>query len=604
MRKAAALLVALIAVGCADDTQIIRYGVKDFTEQKIVAHIAKNLLEAKLQVKVEIDNCGDTFGCQQALRSGTIDLLVEYTGTGYIYSGAPDTPEQIDLAKVTSLYEPLGIRWAVPLGFENAYRVAVRADRAEQASLEAIEDLAREGARFAIPDTYASRPRDGYVPLLQRHGITGLDPLIDESPEARAKALMDGAVDAAIVYSTDGSLRGLNMIFLEDSLGFFPAYDAVILGTETFLKKNPKVVETLGILNRGIATETMRNLNHRVDIQGQTANQAALLFLRSHNLIDEELASRAQASPELKVAVGLNDALGQERELVLRLVREAIPERIGVISAVSDPLDSLRRGRARLALVGAERLFDDFGKRETTAEAITAVSTRVIHVLRRHDDPGEVFAGKIGLLARGSGSAIAGEALLRGAGIAAHSYGALDAQLAALEANEVDAVLVLAPVGRADVAAALAGGAIRLAPVDDQRTRGLVPHLRPARIPADSYRVQAAAVETLSAQVVLVGPAPQAKRPLVGGPSDVAPSKLRPLTLAEAKAISEASGISEAPDPALLSIWNRPKISEERTDTSARLDTVLNLLVFLFIGWLALQTFRPRRDDEPSTIAD
>ena len=60
----------------------IRVGSKNFTEQIVLGEIARADARARSGVTVERRlNLGGTFICDRALRSGDIDVYVEYTGT-------------------------------------------------------------------------------------------------------------------------------------------------------------------------------------------------------------------------------------------------------------------------------------------------------------------------------------------------------------------------------------------------------------------------------------------------------------------------------------------------------------------------------------------
>src|SRR5205823_7423874 len=75
-------LSAVSALGSASRDTVIRVGSKNFTEQIILGELVAQRLEAAGGIKVERRlNLGGTFICDRALRSGDIDVYVEYTGT-------------------------------------------------------------------------------------------------------------------------------------------------------------------------------------------------------------------------------------------------------------------------------------------------------------------------------------------------------------------------------------------------------------------------------------------------------------------------------------------------------------------------------------------
>ena len=78
---------------------MIRVGSKNFTEQIILGELLAQQLEGATGLKVERRlNLGGTFICDQALRSGDIDVYVEYTGTAD--TAVFKNPVETDPAKV------------------------------------------------------------------------------------------------------------------------------------------------------------------------------------------------------------------------------------------------------------------------------------------------------------------------------------------------------------------------------------------------------------------------------------------------------------------------------------------------------------------------
>jgi ABC-type proline/glycine betaine transport system permease subunit len=89
LRVAAALMIvialataAALAISARTSTDVIRVGSKNFTEQIILGEIVAQTIETRTGRRVERRlNLGGTFICDRAIRSGDIDVYVEYTGT-------------------------------------------------------------------------------------------------------------------------------------------------------------------------------------------------------------------------------------------------------------------------------------------------------------------------------------------------------------------------------------------------------------------------------------------------------------------------------------------------------------------------------------------
>ena len=288
-RVAGLLVVVLAAAGCQSSKDALRVGAKSFAEQQILSEMLVALAtSAGYETVQSVVECGDTYGCQRGLFEGRIDMMVEYSGTGLSYAGVRATEPGDALARVRALYEPLGIEWLGALGFDNGYRVLVLADRAVALGLESIADLAEVpgGIRVACPPSYLRRPLDSLGGLARRFGLRIEAPTMAiEDPTKRLTALLEGRVDVAIGYATDGALLGLDLVALEDSERFFPPYEAAIIVRERALQTRPGFAELLGKLEGRIDVATMQKLNYAVEVQGRDPGRVAREYLAGQQLI-------------------------------------------------------------------------------------------------------------------------------------------------------------------------------------------------------------------------------------------------------------------------------------------------------------------------------
>lgn len=600
------VLSALGLTACADRAAPLRIGAKSFAEQALLAEMVAALARRAGVEVAPIDTCGDTYACHRKLRDGEIDVMVEYTGTGLRFIGA--VPGQDSLDDLQQLYAPLGLRWLKPIGFDNGYRVLVRADRPQRT----IGDLAGvEGLRVVAPPEYVRRPGDGLGALVTRYGLRlGAKPLLIEPPSERYQALVDGRADAAIGYATDGAIAEMGLKVLADPAGFFPPYEGAVLVREDAADRHPGLVEALGALEGRIDTATMRDLNARVQLEGRDAGVVARGFLATHDLVDP--APPGTDRPPVRIAVHPGDGLEAFVPRARRAVRAAFPDR--PVSVVDDdaPIDRVAIGAARLTVIGAERFFrkslrslEKRTVRDDRVEAVAALGTRMLHLVRRADDAAEPFAGRVGVPPEDTGPGFVGSLVLRQRGEKPARRADAAALLSAVRAGDLDAALVLAKAGDPGLTKSLAAGGLALRPVQGWLTaeRALVvPFLRPARVPPGTYAGQDAAVETLGAQVVLADAAPAPAIARGGGPAAALPSGGIPLTADQVDAVAKAAGVAEAPDPVLPSAWGARVATPAAAHSGAMraLHAVLNVLVVVFTVWLVLITLRPDEDEVAS----
>lgn len=595
MRRAlVCILGAVLVTGCADRGEPLKVGRKAFVEQAILAEITAAIAN-DVTGEVEIVNCGDTFGCQQALRQGSVDLMVEYTGTGHLYSSAASGGRGVSLANLRTSYEPLGLTWLDPLGFDNGYRVVMLVNRATALDVETIADLspALDGTvRVAVPPTYLRRPGDGLAALLQRHGLRLRgEAFVAESLEERLDALRSGLTDIAVVYATDGALRGRDIVALADSLDFFPPYDAAVLARQEIFEEHAELGPALAGLSGLIDDGDMQRLNYAAQIEGWAPAEVARRFLEQRGLV-EAASATPRHQPALALAYDEDDDLQAALDRATRAIRQTFPDRPVTPLATRDPAEAIARGSARLAVLGAERFFHGAGRsvsREDRVEAVAVVGNRVVHVVRRREDAGGALDGRVGIESESGGAAAIARAILSKSDVEVARTASTRDLLEAVHGGALDAAVVVAELGAPELAGALDERfALRSLPSTDGPLAA--PYLRPARVPADTYGAAEGMVDTLAAQVVLAGPSRARGSSALVGPAAALPQASAPLSLAEAEALAGASGVPESPDPVLPSAWTTwPSGIEDEVQSGADpswVDTALNLGTLGFLAWM------------------
>jgi osmoprotectant transport system permease protein len=282
---ALALVVGMIAAGVAGGRwgTTIRVGSKNFTEQIILGEILAQAIESRTGLRVERRlNLGGTFICDRAIRTGDIDVYVEYTGTAHtaIFKEPPDTDSRRVFETVRSRYASLGLTLLDPLGFENTFAILVRGETARQFGLKTIEDAARHAPRWQAGFGYEFLQRaDGYPGLAKAYGLT-----FRTQPRAMDlsliyRALADRQVDLIAGDATSGLIEAYGLVMLEDNRRYFPPYDAAAVARSATLLAQPPVQDVLLSLSRRISAADMRHMNHAVDAERRDPRDVAREFL-------------------------------------------------------------------------------------------------------------------------------------------------------------------------------------------------------------------------------------------------------------------------------------------------------------------------------------
>jgi osmoprotectant transport system permease protein len=267
-------------------------GSKNFDESRLLAEIFARLLESRTGLDVERRlGLAGTQVCFEALRTGAIDVYPEYTGTGLVtvLGEDPGGDARWTWNHVrTQFRRRWDLWWIGPLGFENAYEIAVGRELAERKGLRTISDLVPLAPGLTAGFGYEFAERDDGLPGLQAlYGLKfGQVRLMQQALKYQAAG--EGIVDCLDVYTTDGRLVVHDLVVLEDDRRFFPPYEAAALVRGETLQRHPEVGVALGLLTQAISEETMRQLNLRVEDGGESIEAVAQGALQAWGLVEEE----------------------------------------------------------------------------------------------------------------------------------------------------------------------------------------------------------------------------------------------------------------------------------------------------------------------------
>ncbi|MXX60308.1 MAG: ABC transporter permease subunit [Holophagales bacterium] len=266
-------------------------GSKNFAENRLLGELFAQLIEAHTELEVErrLGLAGTEF-CFEALRTGSIDLYPEYTGTGLVtLLGEDPTASKFEALAIVraEFLKRFDLHWLAPIGFENSYELAIRADLARSGGrqLRTISDLVPVAPTLRAGFGYEFVERgDGLPGLADTYGLQFGDvQSILQAPKYQAAAA--GAVDVIDAYTTDGRLLVYDLLVLEDDLGFFPPYEAAPLVRGDTLKRHPEVGAVLGLLGQAIDEGRMRALNLRLQEEHEPIEVVAHDLLRELELL-------------------------------------------------------------------------------------------------------------------------------------------------------------------------------------------------------------------------------------------------------------------------------------------------------------------------------
>lgn len=247
------------------DLKSIVVGSADFPESRIIAEIYAQALEANGFTVGRQLGIGSRETYIPAVQDNSIDLIPEYTGNLLQYfdpETTVTTPDDVLLELFRALPGDLSILNPSPA--EDKDTVAVSAETAQRWNLTTIGDLAEYSAEvtFGAPSEFLNRT-EGLPGLKAKYGLdVSQDNFIaisDGGGPATVRALTDGTVTAANIFSTSPAIAQNDLVVLEDPENNFLAANVVPLVSSQ--KKSADLKTVLDAVSAELSTEDLISLN-------------------------------------------------------------------------------------------------------------------------------------------------------------------------------------------------------------------------------------------------------------------------------------------------------------------------------------------------------
>ncbi len=278
-----AALTPMAFAGAAGEVVVV--GAKNFSEQSILAQVMADRLQAAGFRAIQKTDLGSAVA-YRAVASGGIDAYVDYSGTLWTnVLRRQDNPPRAELLKQLSeaLKRRDGVDLQGPLGFENAYALAMRRDRAEALGIKTIADLAAHAGAMTLGSDLEFLSRPEWTALESAYGLR-FKAQRRFQPTFMYKSVVSGEVDVISAFSSDGRIAADDLVVLSDPKQAIPPYDAVILLSPK-RAHDAAFQHALAPMLGAISVEVMRKANLSVDR-------------------DQDKATPAQAAKALETSIG------------------------------------------------------------------------------------------------------------------------------------------------------------------------------------------------------------------------------------------------------------------------------------------------------------
>lgn len=240
-------------------------GAKNFSEQYILAELMAGRLEAHGASVQRRVNLGSAVA-YRALASGEIDAYVDYSGTLWanVLNSTDNPGRQAVLDGLrTELKTRDGVELLAPLGFENAYALAMRRDRAEALGVKTLADLAMKAPQLTMGGDLEFFSRPEWAAVVKAYGLS-FKSKRQFQPTFMYRALESREADVISAFSSDGRIAADDLVLLGDPKGALPPYDAVILISPK-RAGDRRLLDALTPLGGAIDVKAMQAANYAVD---------------------------------------------------------------------------------------------------------------------------------------------------------------------------------------------------------------------------------------------------------------------------------------------------------------------------------------------------
>jgi osmoprotectant transport system substrate-binding protein len=238
---------------------------------------------------------------RQALISGEVDLVIDYTGSGQNYHTTENTDVWSKAKEGYQMTKKLdkevnNIAWLEPANANNTEGLAIKSEFSQAQGIKTMYDFAKyvnKGGmvKLILSSAFAENIK-GLRGLEEAYGFklkdSQLITLASGNTAEMLKALSEGkdGVNVSLVYGTDGALDKMNLTVIEDPKSIPPVYLPAPVIRGVLLDKYPEIESILKPVFLKLTVETLRAMNAKVAYDGLPAEDVAKQFLVDNKFLE------------------------------------------------------------------------------------------------------------------------------------------------------------------------------------------------------------------------------------------------------------------------------------------------------------------------------
>ena len=259
-------------------------GSQDYYSNEIIAEAYAQALEGAGFAVDRQMRIGQREVYMPEIEAGAIDVFPEYTGNLLQYldqNASAHTSDEVYAALQPAL--PMGLRALdqAPATDQDSY--VVTADFAAAHSLSSIGDLAGAGTLTLGGNSELQTRPYGPTGLSDVYGVTvNFTPIEDSGGPLTVKALKDGDIQLANIYSSDPALADGTLTVLDDPKGLFLASHVVPLASSRVSNDAATVINRV---SAALDAQDLVEMNRASTVEQKSASQIAREWLISEGLL-------------------------------------------------------------------------------------------------------------------------------------------------------------------------------------------------------------------------------------------------------------------------------------------------------------------------------
>jgi osmoprotectant transport system substrate-binding protein len=282
----------LILSACGNPT--ITVGSKLDPEAQLLGEMYVLLLQKAGYTVTPKLALGQTPTVFNALKSGAIDLYPEFTGTGLNILGAKSAynPDKDYQTVKNGFEQQYQITWLDQAPLNDGYALCTSQAESQTLGVTKLSQLASQASQLTLATQSDGVPFFDALKATYGFDTTSFKAVTKVDYSIGFAAVKSGAAQLTECYTTDGSVKTQNFIFLDDDKNGFPQFHPAPIVRDSILQNNAGIADALNPLAPHLTTDVSIMLQQQVAAKkasGESVSQAvkevATSFLQSIGLL-------------------------------------------------------------------------------------------------------------------------------------------------------------------------------------------------------------------------------------------------------------------------------------------------------------------------------